>query len=363
MKRKRVFTVLSVLLFLCTAQFCFAVKILKGPYLQDVAISKITVCWETDAPSSGTVFYSLAGNKEAQLSSAKTIEKSPHHCLLLEKLSPSTEYDYWVETDGIKSKIYRFRTAKTKGEDFRFVAYGDSRSNEFFHRQIMGGITSEKPDLILNTGDIVNKGEELPGWDMFFRVADDIMHTTPYYVALGNHEGNHENYFHYFSFPNNERWYSFDYAGSHFIALDTNMPSRVDPDQMKWLKKDLAANKDADFIFVFFHHPPYSSSVKRGSDPHLQKLFSGVFEKYGVNIVFNGHDHFYERALIGNVVYVITGGGGASLYEVGRSEWTKYSESVYHYTVINVSGGKLKLEAKTIDGKTIDSFTMTSKKK
>ena len=131
---------------------------------------------------------------------------------------------------------------------------------------------------------------------------------------------------------------------------------------MKWLKNDLDTNKNADFIFVFFHHPPYSSSIKRGSDIHLQNLFSGIFEKYGVDIVFNGHDHFYERAVVGNVVYVIAGGGGASLYEVGRNEWTQYSASIYHFTVMNISGGKLAFEAKTPDGKTFDSFTLTSKR-
>ena len=361
MRQKTLFAIISIFLLLCTAQICFALKIEKGPYLQDVALTAITVCWETDTPAPGKVYYAPALNKKQKFAPIEAAEKSRHHCTRLEKLNPSNIYTYWVEADGIKSKVYNFHTAKQKGEDSRLVVYGDSRSNEIVHRSVVQGIIAAKPDFVINTGDIVNKGEELPDWDMFFRVAGELMHTTPYYVALGNHEQNNENYFHYLAFPGNERWYSFDYAGSHFIVLDSNMPNCMDPEQMKWLKEDLKDHQDADFIFVTFHSPPYSSG-KHGSDLNIRKLYSEIFEKNGVDVVFNGHNHDYERLVVGKVIYVVSGGGGATLYEVGRNEWTQYAASVYHFTVVNISGGKLTFEAKRPNGKTFDSFTLTSKR-
>jgi 2',3'-cyclic-nucleotide 2'-phosphodiesterase (5'-nucleotidase family) len=135
----------------------------------------------------------------------------------------------------------------------------------------------------------------------------------------------------------------------------------MDPEQMKWLKEDLKDHQDADFIFVTFHSPPYSFG-KHGSDLHIRELYSEIFEKNGVDVVFNGHNHDYERLVVGTVIYVVSGGGGATLYEVGRNEWTQYAASVYHFTVVNISGGKLTFDAKTPDGKTFDSFTLTSKR-
>lgn len=332
----------------------FALTIQKGPYLQNVTRHSITVCWETDAPAAGTVVYNLLG--AAGSLRAESPEKTKHHCAPLKNLKPDTTHQYYVGAGDTRSDIYTFRTAPAPGAPFRFVAYGDSRSHEDKHRAVVDAVIAEKPALVFNTGDVVNKGDVPTDWARFFRGAAPLINHVPYYVAIGNHEKNHPDYFKYFAFPGNERYYSVDYAGVRFIALDTNMPYRMDPKQKAFLKEELKAGRD-DITFVFFHHPPYSSG-KHGSDEQLRGLFGNLFKKGRVDAVINGHDHHYERAEPADgLVYVVTGGGGAELRDVGRSEWTRASMRAYNYVVVDVKDGKWSAQTKTPDGKIIDTFS------
>lgn len=338
-----------------------AAKITKGPYLQNVGATYVTICWVTDRPSPATLSYASADSNLSNSTIVNVPKGADNACATLKSLAPATNYLYRVAAAGEASNIYPFRTAPGPGESFRFVAYGDSRSNERAHRNVVNAIMVEKPGFVINTGDIVNKGTVPEDWDMFFRSTGPLMRTTPYYVAIGNHEQNHADFFKYFSFPGAERYYSFNYGGSHFVILDSNMPFRVDPKQKKWLTDDLEANKSADFTFVFFHHPPYSSG-KHGSDVPLRELFGGIFKKYGVDAVINGHDHHYERAEPGDgIVYVVSGGGGAELRNVGQSEWTKSTAKAYHFVAFTVTPNSWKAVVKTPDGRIIDTFSGVKK--
>jgi hypothetical protein len=124
------------------------------------------------------------------------------------------------------------------------------------------------------------------------------------------------------------------------------------------LEADLIdASQNADWIFVFVHRPPYSSG-NHGSDLSVRNAWCGLFETYGVDIVFNGHDHDYERGLVNGVYYIVTGGGGAPLREVGTSGWTIYSEMTLHCCEISVDSLLLDFKSIKPDGTIIDSFTI-----
>jgi hypothetical protein len=84
-----------------------------------------------------------------------------------------------------------------------------------------------------------------------------------------------------------------------------------------------------------------------------------VFERYHVDMVFNGHDHDYERSIVNNVTYIVTGGGGSPLYNNGHSPWTVYSEKTYHYCLLSVNSSTVTFEAKKPDGSVFDLFILT----
>ena len=96
---------------------------------------------------------------------------------------------------------------------------------------------------------------------------------------------------------------------------------------------------------MFFQRPPYSSS-EHGSDLVVREDLEAILARYGVALVFSGHDHDYERTVqIKGVTYVVTGGGGKDLYEASQSEWTAFSRSAHHAVRVRVEGDRLRLEA------------------
>jgi hypothetical protein len=105
----------------------------------------------------------------------------------------------------------------------------------------------------------------------------------------------YDNYLNTFAFPGNEMYFSFDYGNAHFIVLNTE--DTTDPTQLSWLESDLqAADSDPSdpWIFVTFHKPPYASGG-HGSDWEARANFVPLFRDYEVDMVFNGHNHFYQR--------------------------------------------------------------------
>jgi hypothetical protein len=162
------------------------------------------------------------------------------------------------------------------------------------------------------------------------------------------------------------RYYSFDYGAAHFLALDSEEDFGPTSAQYTWLLRDLEspAAQRATWRFAYVHRPPYSSGLGHGSEYALREAWSPLFERFGVDVVFAGHEHNYERSkpvrdytAVGGrfpVVYIVTGGGGKQLYEVGRSPWTAYSAMVYHFVRVDVSGRHIRLQAINAAGQVFD---------
>ena len=131
-----------------------------------------------------------------------------------------------------------------------------------------------------------------------------------FYAALGNHDNSNERFYKPFNM-NGERFYTFKpkQPGVRFFALDSNY---MDKPQLEWLEKELAAS-GSDWKIVFFHHPLYSSGDTHGSDVQLREQLEPLFLKYGVDVVFAGHEHFYERIKPQKGIYYFISGGAAKL--------------------------------------------------
>jgi len=345
--------------------------ILKGPYLQNVTTDGVTVMWETDAPGTGEVEYGHAPSlgKTAADTARRTI-----HEVRLAGLEAETVYHYRVRSGGDVSAGFTFRTAPGRETPFTFAVYGDCRTNPFIHAAVARQMEKFRPDLILHTGDLVVRGREYDLWEReFFGPAGDLYARIPFFPCLGNHEGNADHYYRFFSLPSNgsaryaEAWYSFDYGNAHFISLDST-PSTggfgPKSEQYAWLERELQseAARRATWRIVIFHHPVYSSGNHESSLPQ-RKAFVPLFEKYGVDVAFNGHDHTYERSWPwrgerrddrNGVVYVVTGGGGAPLYDVKWSPWTASARRVNHFCLVSVEGERLTIEAVDVDGDRFD---------
>jgi 3',5'-cyclic AMP phosphodiesterase CpdA len=243
---------------------------------------------------------------------------------------------------------------------FSFVAFGDTRSNPITHRQVVSSILSLAPDLVLHTGDFVADGRVPAQWTEFFSIEHDLLKQAPLYGTPGNHERNSRLYFDAFDFPGNERWYSFDYGNVHFIALEVDGYAAYAPrsPQAQWLENDLAHTMQP-WKVVFFHIPPYSSGSEHGSDKRVRKALEPLFIRYGVDLVFNAHDHDYERSVAHGITYIVTGGGGAPLYAEGQPDPASvYFTSTFHSVQASVTGMTLTVAGVRPDGVRFDEFTL-----
>jgi 3',5'-cyclic AMP phosphodiesterase CpdA len=331
------------------------VGIEKGPYLQNPTTNAITICWVSSADCIGTVHF---GEKPADDQVVSEQKPATYHKVRIVGLKPYTRYHYTVLCERQKGEG-SFLTSTPTGVNFKFAVYGDNRTDPITHASVLARMMKFQPDFVIQTGDIVANGNDEAQWAEFFRVAGGAMRSTAYFTALGNHEKNGGPYFHYFDVP---REYSFDYGSIHFTALDSNRLPDEHSAQEEWLRKDLAAHQDAAWRIVFFHHTPYTCVTKPGRRELAEKLrarLEPIFLAGNVRLVLNGHDHDYQHHFAKGIHYVVTGGGGAPLYEIQPdTPCVKFAKMVHHYCEVRVAGTKMSMLAREPDGKVVDEFTL-----
>jgi hypothetical protein len=131
-------------------------------------------------------------------------------------------------------------------------------------------------------------------------------------------------------------------------------------EQVRWLEQDLASSQKADFRFLTAHHPPITAVARRqGSNPEMTALIP-LFEKYHLTAGFFGHDHNYQHYLKNGVHYVITGGGGAPLYDVDKppAGITMKVISTEHFVSVKVAGKTAHIEALALGGSLLDRIEL-----
>jgi hypothetical protein len=175
-----------------------------------------------------------------------------------------------------------------------------------------------------------------------------------FYAALGNHDDAAETQYKLFNM-NGQKYYTFKpQNGVRFFALDSNY---VDQKQLAWLDKELAAS-GSDWKIPFFHHPLYSSGKTHGSAELQRSLLEPVFLKYGVNVVFSGHEHFYERIKPqkGVAYFIIGSSSKLRKGDLEKSDLTVYgNDSTYAFMLVEIVGDELYFQTINDKGQTIDA--------
>lgn len=341
-----------------------------APYLQNVTPDAITVMWETTEPVIGIVEYGRNGKYKDKV---KEPEAHKLHEIRIDGLTAATTYDYRVRYGDATLTPASFTTAPPPGtENWRFVVYGDNRSNPDTHARNVKQILKLKPGIIINTGDLVAQGSEYAQWKpQYFDPLRGVSEHIPIFPCLGNHERNAIHYYNYHSLPDDqgEVYYSFDYGNAHFISLNSNSqdaPFELGEKQTEWLIEDLKKNKDATWKFVYFHHPLFRAHPTRGIGEQ-RWVWQPLFEEYGIDFVINGHDHYYMRSYpIGRyegkpkrgVYHLISGGGGANTYPMVPKEHAAFRRRIHHVTAIDVMGDRLIGRAVDVDGNVFDAFVI-----
>jgi predicted phosphodiesterase len=357
---------------LCTTTPALATTLTRGPYLQLLGTTTVTIVWNTDTAAACRLEIHPVGSAAARLIDGPTDTVC---AIAIDDLQPGVRYAYTPRADDIAlGPAATFRT-DDGGRRYSFLAVGDSGVGRQSQATIAERMRETAADFILHTGDMAYDAAPETWNPKFFHPYADLLDTRVLWPCLGNHDDKDggRSWRDVFHTPANnaagsEYYYSFEHGNAHVVVLDSENTSSLKPGatQYAFLDADLRAT-DAAWTFVVLHRTLYSSG-RHGSHESLRQYLAPLFDAHGVDIVFMGHDHSYERTVAlrddavvsagTGTVYVTTGGGGASLYDVDSSWFTAYAESTLHFVHVLVDGGRLQLDMIRDDGSTGDTMTL-----
>jgi len=215
-------------------------------------------------------------------------------------------------------------------------------------------------DAVVTTGDNAY-GTGQRGEAAFARslVEPLLRRRVPFYASLGNHDVVTRDGAHVMralGIPGH--WYTRTIGPVQLVVLDSNRPA--DKAQAAFLKGVLAAPTAATFRVVVFHHPASSCSL-HGANREVDRLWVPLL-RGKADLVLAGHNHTYERFMVGTLPYVTTGGGGgARLYPSipglckGPGTPAKV-KTAYHALRLTATPDRLLLEAVGLDGVVFDRY-------
>lgn len=325
------------------------------PFLQSPGSSSMTICWHDTTGALPTVNY---GTEPGTLpfAASGTAEQTGSlywHTVKLTALNPDTHYYYQIAGGNEEPPVYGFRTVP--GETFsgkiRFLLLSDTHTPDTVMtgkvaRQAVSTISGlYGKDLenhitaILHSGDIVMDGNSAWQYDkLFFQPLSSLTARIPTLLVAGNHEAESPFFYQYLkadeisAYPGvpglNEKILQFRAGNSLILGLNTNISDQYGTTQANWLKIKLEeAEKDStiDFVFLFFHHPPFSElwnyvNTSDAGSAYVREVLLPVIRKCGkVRQLHYGHTHGYERGALlsdrqeGDFRIVCGGGSGGNL--------------------------------------------------
>jgi 3',5'-cyclic AMP phosphodiesterase CpdA len=245
----------------------------------------------------------------------------------------------------------------------RFAVIGDSGTGG--HEQYQVAEQMELYRQLVNFDFVIMLGDNIYGGHRpsdYRRKFEEPYHAlldagVKFYASLGNHDDpNGERLYKPFNMGG-QRYYSFRKGDVEFFALDSNY---MDPTQLNWVGQNLQQSK-AKWKIAYFHHPLYSNGRMHGPDLDLRSQLTPLFRQYGVNVVFSGHEHVYERIKPeDSISYFILGSSGKLESHDFRpsDQMEKGFDTDRVFMIVEVSGDHLYFQTISAHGQTIDAGAM-----
>jgi acid phosphatase type 7 len=369
----------------------------RFPYMQNVRDGRASVLWATVEPGVGQVRFTSDGVNYRFVTATSRLFTRGETGLLtnlvqyqadLTGLTPDTDYAYSVSVNGQdigSAGETRFRTAGPG--PFKFLVLGDSgwgdpRSDA--QGLIAQRIAAEKAALVVHTGDLVYPVGSYEYYQRnYFNYYAPTMCSVPFFPCPGNHDYDVPNaapYLAVHAFPSEGvppsdagRYYSFDWGNVHFVSIDAfqalERAINGGGAMLRWLDNDLRSTRQF-WRIVYFHFPPFATGVNV-NDPQcswVRQYMVPIFENHGVQIVFSGHEHSYQRskpirrfntvAAGAGTIYLTSGGGGAILYDVPTKPLVEVAKKDYHYLRVEVQGTRIRVRSIRHDGVELDNYVI-----
>ena len=366
--------------------------IAKGPWMQHVTPTSAVVRVEVDPPGPVTLeigMGAVVGSTDAGAGSVvESREARALHTMLVKGLAPATRYPFTVRAGGART-VGSLTTAPAddSGAAFRFLVYGDNRTDDAAHAAVVRAMVPASSDFLVNTGDLVANGASPSQWQTFFDIEASLMRERPLFSCVGNHElvdGAGAEFVRYFGpapLPKvaleptpaitgvaltdaglaplalEQLSGTFRWSNARFFMLNGMVQYTSGPTR-QWLEKVLdEADKEPGIAWriVVVHHGPWSSGP-HGDNALLQEAaIPQLLRAHKVDLVLAGHDHSYERGMVDGLAYLVSGGGGAPTYPVKKpAASSRRYESVRHFVEASATAAVIQFRAIRPDGSVIE---------
>ena len=236
------------------------------------------------------------------------------HTVTVTGLKPGTTYSYKIgdAKKGFWSEKGSYTTAD-KSSSFSFIqasnSAGATQAEYNVWANTLTSALKENPDtsFILHAGDMTYNAATGEQWGMALNSVADILMSTPLmYTSSDSDAAEFYTMTKYFSLGANAPlqttekglYYSYDYNNAHFTVLNTNelnADGTLRTNQLKWLREDLEASKNAQWKIIVLHKPLYGNT---DSDSKLLAQISSMIESYDIDLIIQGHEAVYLRTEI-----------------------------------------------------------------
>ena len=322
-----------------------------------------------------------------------------YHSVVFENLKPNTLYAYRVGFAENWSEWIQFKTANDTYSPTQFVYFGDAQNDILNHwsRVIrMAYKTAPDASFVIHAGDLVDSAHKDNEWAQWFKAGGFIHSQWTAIPVVGNHEFQRFDGYEgtlprrlsiqwrpQFTLPVEENLdeklhetvYSVEYQD--ILVLVLNSTGQLE-EQTEYIREKLT-NSDAKWKIVTNHHSVFSPAEGRDFE-YARKVWKPLFEKYGVDLVLNGHDHTYARGHtpvksqnvnesgIFKTLYVTSVSGPKQYkldkdqiknYEIDGYKSDKMGEETQFFQVINIDSNKLTYSAYTTLGDLYDRAIIT----
>jgi predicted MPP superfamily phosphohydrolase len=241
----------------------------------------------------------------------------------------------------------------------KFAAMGDNGTGDrpqYEVAQQMATVHAKFPfDLVIMLGDNMYGGQSASDFVKKFEqpYAPLLAAGVKFQASIGNHDRPEQVFYTPYNM-NGQRYYTYAHNNVRFFALDSN---RMDRKQLEWIEGALSSARE-DWKICYFHHPLYSNAARHGSSFDLRVLLEPLFVKYGVNVVFSGHDHVYERIKPQKGIYYFVSGAAGQLREGNMSPSDQTAAAFDRdrsFMVVEIAGSDMFFQAISRTGQTVDS--------
>ena len=291
--------------------------------------TEMNLTWYANTSEIGTVEYAKASEDGEFPSEFTTVNATGNQSndngfyynqATLTNLEENTKYVYRLVNNDTVSKTYEFTTEDFDGS-YNFILAGDpqigasgnaTNDTEGWKKTLQDSINKFDPDFILSAGDQVNTASNESQYSGY--LASEYLTNTPQANVVGNHDSSSNAYSQHFNLPNvsgkgattagSDYWYV--YNNTLFMNINSNNMSTAE--HKAFMEEAIAANPDARWKVVSFHHSVYSVANHAVEGDILQRReeLTPVFDELGIDVVLMGHDHVYVRSNIMKGMQVVT---------------------------------------------------------